>query len=94
MAKKREHVLCFDLDAHYPGREALEDLGKRWGLRHAKAVVEQVFEAVSDWKEAFARIGVSEGDIFQFREIDSRVQGGLTSCRSSFGKEIYLNRNH
>ena len=74
VGQRGEHVLFFDLGAYYPGRKKLENLGRRWGIRNAEIVVEQVFNAVADWKEEFAESGVPENDSIRFREIDSHLQ--------------------
>jgi hypothetical protein len=58
----------------YPGRNNLENLGHRWGIRNANKVVSQVFDAVHDWKEEFASADVPEKDIIRFKEIDSHLQ--------------------
>lgn len=74
VGRKGEHVLFFDLNAYYPGRKNLENLGRSWGIQNAEVVVAQVFAAVTSWKEAFANCGVPEKDIFRFNEIDSHLQ--------------------
>lgn len=74
VARRGEHVLFFDLGAYYPGRKALETLGKGWGIRNAGSVVEQVFAAVAGWKAEFAGCGVPEADIIRFKEIDSHLR--------------------
>ena len=74
VGRRGEHVLFFDLDARYPGRRALETLGKSWGIRGAEDVVAQVFAAVAGWKEAFAGSGVPDKDIRRFKEIDSHLK--------------------
>lgn len=70
-----EHVLFFDLGAYYPGRKALETLGRKWGISNAANVIAQVFESVSAWKEEFSSFGVSESDINRFRVIDKHISG-------------------
>jgi serine/threonine-protein kinase HipA len=75
VGQRGEHVLFFDLGAYYPGRNNLENLGHRWGIRNADKVVSQVFDAVHDWKEEFASARVPEEDIIRFKEIDSHLQG-------------------
>jgi serine/threonine-protein kinase HipA len=74
VGQRGEHVLFFDLGAHYPGRKAIESLGCKWGIRNAETVSAQVFEAVTGWKEEFIRAGVPESEIFRFNEIDARLQ--------------------
>lgn len=71
--QRGEHMLFFDLGAYYPGRRNLENLGSLWGIRNAKQVVSQVFDAVKLWKEAFADSGVPEQDLVRFKEIDSHL---------------------
>ncbi len=75
VGRRREHILFFDLDAFYPGRKKLEQLGTRWGIRNPELVVAQVFEAVAGWKEAFTATGVPNQDITRFSEIDAYLQG-------------------
>jgi serine/threonine-protein kinase HipA len=71
--QKGEHVLRFDLDSYYPGRENLEKLGRSWRIPRSSSLVEEVFCAVADWKEEFAVFGVEEKEIARFMEIDRRV---------------------
>lgn len=68
-----EHVLFFDLGAMYPGRAKLERLGKSWGIPNAQRVVEEVYSAVTLWKEEFAAFGIHEEDINRFRSIDTNI---------------------
>jgi serine/threonine-protein kinase HipA len=75
VGQRGEHILFFDLGAYFPGRKALETLGKRWGIRHFDTIVAQVFDAVAGWKDNFSSSGVHETDIIRFREIDVRLQG-------------------
>ncbi len=74
VGQRGEHVLFFDLGAYYPGRKKLENLGRSWGIRNAEIVVEQVFAAMSGWREEFTRSGVPEHDTARFKEIDSHLQ--------------------
>ena len=74
IGQRGEHVLFFDLDPVYPGRVNLEKLGRLWGISGAKAIVEQVFTAVSGWKEEFRARGVTPGDIGRFSEIDDSLR--------------------
>lgn len=74
VGRRGEHVLFFDLDPYYPGRKNLGQLGKHWGIRNSESVVEQVFAAVSGWREAFASGGVTDNEIARFKEIDSHLQ--------------------
>ena len=73
VGQRGEHVLFFDLGAYYPGRQAIESLGRKWGIRNAEIVSAQVFEAVAVWKEEFNGAGVPESEIIRFKEIDSRL---------------------
>ena len=73
VGQRGEHVLFFDLGAYYPGRQAIESLGKKWGIRNVEIVSGQVFEAVAGWKEEFICAGVTETDISWFGEVDSRL---------------------
>ena len=73
VGQRGEHVLFFDLGAYYPGRQAIESLGRKWGIRNAEIVTAQVFEAVAGWKEEFTAAGVPESEIIRFKEIDSRL---------------------
>jgi len=74
VGRRGEHVLFFDHGAYYPGRNSLEYLGKRWGVRNADVIVAQVFDAVVGWKEEFRSLGVQDKDILRFRGIDSHLQ--------------------
>lgn len=74
VGQRGEHVLFFDLGAYYPGRKALEVLGRRWGIRHADTIVGQVFAACAGWRELFSRTGVVENNMDRFNGIDSRLR--------------------
>ncbi|MEI7879407.1 MAG: type II toxin-antitoxin system HipA family toxin [bacterium] len=74
VGRRGEHILFFDLDAYYPGRNNLEQLGLRWGIRNAVEVVKQVFDAIAGWKAAFNSVGVSDTDMTRFLDIDSRLR--------------------
>jgi serine/threonine-protein kinase HipA len=73
--QRGEHVLFFDLGAYYPGRHHLENLGRQWGIGNAEILVAQVCDAVTGWKEEFAKSGVTKKDINRFKEIDVRLHG-------------------
>ena len=75
IGRRGEHVLFFDLSAYCPGRKNLEVLGKRWGIQSAESVVAQVFDALRDWKEEFAKVGVPDQEIIRFKEIDTHLHG-------------------
>ncbi len=74
VGQRGEHVLFFDGGAYYPGRKALQLLGRRWGVQNADTIVDQVFDACSHWKELFSENDVTESDIARFSEIDSHLQ--------------------
>ena len=74
IGQRGEHVLFFDLDAVYPGRANLEKLGKSWGISGAVKVVDQVFSAVTDWRQEFKACGVDSRDIKRFSEIDDYLK--------------------
>lgn len=69
-----EHVLFFEYDPLYPGRAGLERIGKSWGVPHAKTIVEEVFSAVSTWREEFERFGVPTEHADRFAEIDGLLK--------------------
>jgi len=69
-----EHVLFFDLDPIYPGRKALVGYGRTWGVSRADRIVDEVFTAVSKWREEFSTFGVPDADISRFSEIDGYLQ--------------------
>jgi serine/threonine-protein kinase HipA len=75
IGRRSEHVLFFDLGAYFPGRKKLEALGNRWGIRKPEMIVEQVFSAMTGWKEVFGSMGVHEKDIARFTEIDTHLEG-------------------
>ncbi len=70
IGQRGEHVLFFDLDPVYPGRANLVRMGRSWGVSGAADIVEQVFSAVSPWREAYLACGVAQKDIERFTEID------------------------
>lgn len=73
VGRRGEHVLFFDLDARFPGRKKLVSLGESWSVSHAKRIVDEVFDAVSTWQEAFTDAGVTEQDRARFHEIDTKL---------------------
>jgi serine/threonine-protein kinase HipA len=74
IGQRREHVLFFDLDADYPGRQELERLGRLWGISRAGGVVDEVVQSVREWRISFAGAGVSEQDTQRFADIDVRLK--------------------
>jgi len=70
IGQRGEHVLFFDLDPVYPGRENLLRMGRLWGVSGAKDIIGQVFSAVSHWREEYLACGVAQKDIERFKEID------------------------
>jgi len=70
IGQRGEHVLFFDLDPVYPGRASLLRLGRSWGVSGAADIIEQVFNSVSHWREAYLVSGVALKDIERFKEID------------------------
>jgi serine/threonine-protein kinase HipA len=69
----REHILFFDLGGYYPGRKALEKLGRTWGVSKSAQVLEEVYAALRQWREEFFVFGVSDTDCNRFREIDGNL---------------------
>lgn len=72
--QREEHVLLFDINGYYPGRQKILTLGRRWGISNVDSIVDQVVEAVQGWKEEFANAGVLETDIRRFKAIDTRTE--------------------
>jgi len=71
---KTEHVLHFDHGFICPGRRHLVGLGKGLGICRPDRILDQVHQAVSDWKNRFAAAGVPDADIGQLAPlIDSRL---------------------
>ena len=68
-----EHVLFFGDGPYNPGRQKLVKLGRSWGISNAAAVVDQVYEAVSCWREVYLSFGVPQIDIDTFKEIDTNL---------------------
>ena len=66
-------MLLFDLSSYHPGRRKLANIGRQWGIRNADIVVSQVFDAVGNWKDTFARTGISDNDIMFFKKIDRNI---------------------
>ncbi len=73
IGQRGEHVLFFDLDPVYPGRSNLVRLGRLWGISGAVEMIEQVFTAVSRWREEYMACGVTQKDIERFSEIDDHL---------------------
>ena len=63
IGQRGEHVLFFDLDVVYPGRASLVRMGRAWGVSGAKDIIEQVFSAVSHWREEYLICGIEQKDI-------------------------------
>lgn len=74
IGQRGEHVLFFDIDPVYPGRANLERLGRSWGISGAVEIVEQVFTAVSSWRDEYLSCGVMQEDIERFSEIDEHLR--------------------
>jgi len=45
-------------------------MGRSWGVSAAADIIEQVFNTVSHWREAYLACGVAKKDIEQFKEVD------------------------
>lgn len=73
IGQRGEHVMFFDLDPLYPGRDNLERLGRTWGVSGASGIVEEVFAAVAGWRAEFSACGVTDEDTDRFGEIDDHL---------------------
>jgi serine/threonine-protein kinase HipA len=73
VGRRGEHVLFFDWDARFPGRGKLVALGDSWGVGNARRIVDEVFDSVATWQEAFSDAGVPAEDRARFREIDTHL---------------------
>lgn len=73
IGQRGEHVMFFDLDPVYPGRDKLERLGRTWGVSGASGIVEEVFAAVAGWRAEFSACGVTDEDTERFAEIDDHL---------------------
>jgi serine/threonine-protein kinase HipA len=65
-----QHVLFYGESQYSPGKAKLERMGREWGIPKPQTIVEEVFEAVTNWKEEFATFGVPEEDIRRLKAID------------------------
>lgn len=74
IGQRGEHVMFFDLDPVYPGRSKLEKLGRSWGISRPAEIVEEVFTAVSGWRQEFKGCGVLDKDTARFGEIDEYLK--------------------
>jgi serine/threonine-protein kinase HipA len=74
LGQQGKHTLYYGLAGNNPGRQKLEKLGLLWRIKNAGTIVEQVFDAVTDWKEEFVKSGVPENDISRFEQIDSYLR--------------------
>lgn len=73
-ADRREHVLHFSSEFHFPGQKKLVELGQRVRAPAYGKIVEQVKDAVSEWKSEFKRWGVPGADIKRLSSsIDDRL---------------------
>ena len=75
IGRNDEHVLFFDLDPVYPGRNNLEWLGRAWGVSRSATIVDEVYTAVAGWREAFRSCDVPAADVERFAEIDEFLGG-------------------
>ena len=57
-AGRREHVLHFSPDFHFPGKAHLSKLGKSSRIAGAPNILADVYSAVSEWREVFCQWGV------------------------------------
>lgn len=73
VGKNYEHILRFNSSTYFPGRKKIEKIGVEWGIRNSENIVEEVFDAISQWKEVFAITGVSAQDIATFKSIDTNL---------------------
>lgn len=53
---------------------SVEQLGRSWGVSRAAEIVEEVFTAVSGWRQEFKDCGVLDEDTARFGEIDGYLQ--------------------
>ena len=62
----RHHVLNFEFDPKFPGRELLVRIGKRsFGVSSAENICDEVIAAVKTWNEDFLDIGIPEAEIIR-----------------------------
>ncbi len=69
-----EHVLFFEDGPYHPGRQKLVKLGRSWGISNAAAAADQVYDAVSCWREVYLSSGVPQIDVDYFKEIDINLK--------------------
>jgi hypothetical protein len=69
--------LFFDLGGYYPGKKALEKLGRAWGISKPAEIVEEVCVALQTWRDVFAAFGVNDADCNRFREIDKNISSAF-----------------
>jgi serine/threonine-protein kinase HipA len=74
-ADRREHVLHFTPNFHFPGIKHLIQLGQMAGIPSPKKIVDQVVAVVSNWQSAFHHWHVPEQDIQRLASsINNRLQ--------------------
>lgn len=71
-----EHSLIFDL-APTIKQEALADLGRRWGVTRAKAIVEEVMAVMPQYAVVAERFGVHEQEVAHFCRGRTKVKKRL-----------------
>ena len=74
-ANRREHVLHFNPDFHFPEYKRLVDLGRQAQIAGSAKIVEEIRSALSDWKEVYRRWSVSKADVQRLSySIESRLE--------------------
>ena len=74
----QEHVLRFGLSATAPNADELLKLGKQYNLKttQAKIVINEVTNAVSEWKKVFTAYEVPDHEIERLtKDIELRITG-------------------
>jgi len=63
---RKEHDLMIGSSFLPPSRADLQDLAKRWKIRQADKIIDEIVEVVSKWKSMFKEYKVPESDIAFF----------------------------
>ena len=77
-AHRQEHVLQFFMDHRPPGREQLMRLAEKWRIKSAEAILDEVVDAVHNWRPVFEKARVPLPDI---RRLEGSIRRRLKKMK-------------
>ena len=63
--ERREHTLSFNSSCLPPDRNSLKQIGKQHHIKNSGEIIDEVVQAVSEWRTIFRRYKVPESDILK-----------------------------